>query len=337
MHQPAKKTLKVLARKPPAGIDPADWFPVTVPVEWTLIDADSYDDYPAHMPGVDVYVGTDLTPEMGAAADSLKAIFIPAAGFDRINPDAVPDGCVVTNAYEHEAPIAEWVMACAVALDHELFKSERTFRSGSWDMWPAYHGGFRELFGRTFGVIGFGAIGRRVAKLALAYDMRVIAAGRRTETASEAQAMGVEYGTGRAALERVLRESDFVLVSTPLIPETRGLVGENELSLMRPTAYLFNPARGHIVDEKALYEALRDRRIAGAAVDTWYAYPSGRGDTPRPSQFPFWELDNIIMTPHHSGATGGTRERRARIVAANIDRLHRGEPLLNIVPSLSRV
>ena len=115
---------------------------------------------------------------MGAAADSLRAILIPAAGYDRIDPEAVPEGCTVANAYHHEAPIAEWVMAVAVALDHELFKSERTFRAGSWEMWPGRHGSYRELMGRTFGIIGFGAIGRRVAKLANAYEMPVIAAGR---------------------------------------------------------------------------------------------------------------------------------------------------------------
>ena len=328
--------LRVLANIPPNGVPPEQWFPVTVEVDWLLEKYADNKPLAESLRGVDAMVGTDFTKEMGVCANGLKAILVPAAGYDRIDVDAVPAGCFVTNAYAHEAPIAEWVMACAVALDHELFKSDRTFRDGSWEMWPGRHGSYRELMGRTFGVIGFGAIGKRVAKLAAAYDMRVIAAGRRDAQAVEAAAMGVEYSIGRPALEKVLRESDFVLVSTPLNARTAGLIGAAELALMKPTAYLFNPARGHIVEESALYEALRDRRIAGAAIDTWYTYPVSAADQPRPSEHPFWELDNVIMTPHHSGATEGTRTRRAKVVAENIDRLTRGEPLINVVNGVSR-
>ena len=285
----------------------------------------------------DVFVGTDFSREMGEAAKSLKAILIAAAGFDRIDPQAVPPGVVVANAYHHEAPIAEWVMTVAVALDHELFASERTFRGGSWTQWPQRHGSYRELYGRTFGIIGFGAIGRRVARLASAYDMNVIAVGRRPDLAEVAAALNVNYGTGTGAMENILSEADFVLVSTPLVPETRGLMGEHEISLMRPDAYLINPARGHIVDEQALYNALKSRSIAGAAIDTWYDYPVSSTDAPRPSKYPFWELENVIMTPHHSGATEGTRSRRAATVASNIDRLANGEPLVNVIAELSTI
>jgi phosphoglycerate dehydrogenase-like enzyme len=326
----------VLINRPPGGRKPEEWFPVTVMVDWQIVTYTDNKPPADSLRSVDVFVGTDFTKEMAAKADRLKAILVPAAGVDRIDRGAVPRGCVVTNAYHHEAPMAEWVMACAVALDHELFKSDRTFRAGSWEMWPGRHGSFRELMGRTFGIIGFGAIGQRVAKLAKAYDMRVIAAGRRREQQAEAEALGVEYGVERAGMEHVLREADFLLVSTPLNAATTGLIGAAEIALLKPTAYLLNPARGHIVDEKALYEALRDRRIAGAAVDTWYEYPKGKTDEPRPAKYPFWELDNIIMTPHHSGATEGTRTRRAKVVAENIDRLTRGEPLISVVKELSR-
>lgn len=328
--------LRVLINNPPSGVTPAEWFPVTTDVEWVL---ESYVDNkpPAEsLAGIDVLVGTDFTGEMAEHADSLKAILVAAAGVDRIEPSAVPQGCTVTNAYSHEAPISEWVMACAVALDHELLKSVKTFESGSWEMWPTRHGSFRELMGRTFGIIGFGAIGKRVAKLANAYEMRVIAAGRRPEQRKEAEKLGVDYGHGPDAMNRILRTADFVLVSTPLNANTEGLIGEAEIAQMKPDAYLINPARGHIVDEKALYEALRDRKIAGAAIDTWYEYPVGDDDEPRPSKYPLWELDNVIMTPHNSGATEGTRSRRAKVVAENIDRLSQGKPLLNVVSELTR-
>ena len=324
----------VVNRRPDADTNVAP-FPVTEPVEWVYTEYLDNKPSPDTLVDADVYIGTDFTKEMGAAANSLKAILIAAAGYDRIDPDAVPEGCIVANAYHHEAPIAEWVMAVAVALDHELFKSERTFRAGSWEMWPGRHGVYRELMGRTFGIVGFGAIGRRVARLAQAYEMPVIAAGR-TDTAA-GELYGASYiGGGKQAREHVLANSDFVLISTPLGPATHGLIGEHELSLMKPTAYIINPARGHIIDEKALYDALKNGTIAGAAIDTWYQYPESATDAPRPSDLPFWELDNIIMVPHHSGATYGTASRRAQTVAQNLDRLTRGEPLINIVQEISR-
>lgn len=329
--------LRVVIPHVPEGVDANDWWPVSVPIDW--IEAPYIDNKPDPqvLANADVYIGTDFNSAMGKAANSLKAILIAAAGYDRIEPSAIPEGVVVANAYHHEAPIAEWVMAVAVALDHELFASERSFRAGDWSHWPSRFGSYRELMGRTFGIIGYGAIGRRVAKLANAYDMKVIAAGRRAETRVEAIADGVEYAAGTAAIDRVLRESDFVLISTPLIDATRGLIGKREIGLMRQDAYLINPARGHIVDEKALYEALASNAIAGAAIDTWYDYPVTETDSPRPSKFPFWELENVIMTPHHSGATFGTRDRRAATVAANIDRLSKGLPLVNVLSDISTI
>ena len=313
----------------------SDWWPAKSEVEW--IETPYFDNKPKPetLANADVYIGTDFTAEMGDAAKFLKAILIAAAGYDRIEPSAVPPGVVVANAYHHEAPIAEWVMAVAVAMDHELFASERSFREGDWSYWPSRHGSFRELYGRTFGIIGFGAIGKRVARLANAYDMKVIAAGRRP--LAESETVGVDYDFGPRAMERVLGESDFVLISTPLIDSTRDLIGEREIGLMKKDAYLINPARGHIVDEEALYNALKTNSIAGAAIDTWYEYPITESDSPRPSKYPFWELDNVIMTPHHSGATFGTRDRRAETVAANIDRLAKGEPLVNVLADISTI
>ena len=334
-HRRMPKKLRVLTNRRPNADPSVQPFPVTESVEWVYTEFHDNKAPSEALVDADVYIGTDFTKEMGAAANSLKAILIAAAGYDRIDPDAVPVGCIVANAYHHEAPIAEWVMAVAVALDHELFKSERTFRSGSWEMWPGRHGIYRELMGRTFGIVGFGAIGRRVARLAQAYEMPVIAAGRADK--AEGELYGANYiGGGTSAREHVLSEADFVLISTPLGPATQGFIGAHELGLMKPTAYIINPARGHIIDETALYNALKNRTIAGAAIDTWYQYPESATDAPRPSDHPFWELNNIIMVPHHSGATYGTATRRAQTVAQNLDHLTRGEPLINIVEEISR-
>ena len=337
MPSDTSRPLRVVIPKTPEGVSAAEQWPVSVEVDWLELEFTNNKPDPSLITDADVIVGHTFNSEMGAAAKSLKAILFAAAGYDQIDPKAIPDGVVVANAYHHEAPIAEWVMAVAVALDHELIQSDRTLRKGEWSQWPFRHGPFRELCGRTFGIMGYAAIGKRVARLANAYDMKVIAAGRRSETETEANADNVEYGAGQDAMDRVLAESDFVLVSTPLIESTRGLIGEREIGLMRSDAYLINPARGHIVDEKALYDAVASKSIAGAAIDTWYEYPADTDDSPRPSKYPFWELDNVIMTPHISGATFGTFERRAKTVAANIDRLTRGEPLENVIDELSTI
>jgi phosphoglycerate dehydrogenase-like enzyme len=164
-----------------------EWWPVTVEVEW--IETPYFDGKPDPdvLVDADIYIGTDFNAEMGKAAKALKAILIAAAGYDRIEPSTVPQGVVVANAYHHEAPIAEWVMAVAVALDHNLIANDRNFRNGDWSGWPSRYGSYRELYGRTFGIIGYGAIGKRVALLANAYEMNVIAAGRSPETAAEAE------------------------------------------------------------------------------------------------------------------------------------------------------
>jgi phosphoglycerate dehydrogenase-like enzyme len=132
-------------------------------------------------------------------------------------------------------------------------------------------------------------------------------------------------------LDRMLGECDIVVLSCALTPETMGLIDGRRLAVMKRSAFLINLARGPIAEEQALYRALRDGVIGGAALDTWWRYPSPDDPAPRPSRYPFHELANVIMTPHCSPRTDGTIERRSRDVARNIDRFVRGEPLQNVV------
>ena len=129
----------------------------------------------------------------------------------------------------------------------------------------------------------------------------------------------------------MLRRADYLAITLPLTPETRGLIGAAELGLMKPTAVLVNVARAQIVDEDALYAALAEKRLAGAALDVWYRYPSAPGPA-FPSRRPFHELPNVLMTPHVSGWTDGMMEARASLIAGNIRRVARGEPPESIVP-----
>jgi phosphoglycerate dehydrogenase-like enzyme len=187
-------------------------------------------------------------------------------------------------------------------------------------LWP-------ELAGKTLGILGLGHIGKAVAHRARAFDMKVIAIRRQAEQQSSD---GVSFVGGLAQLDDVLRESDYLVITLSLSPETRGLLDEKRLRLMRPSACLINVARAEIVDQTALFRALSTGALAGAALDVWWQYPTGPGPFP-PSTEPFHELPNVIMTPHASGWTEGMLDARAKIIAENIARTARGEPPLNAV------
>jgi len=130
----------------------------------------------------------------------------------------------------------------------------------------------------------------------------------------------------------LLAAADFIAVTSPLNDQTRGLFDRRAFAKMRSSAVIINIARGAIIDEAALYEALKERRIGAAIIDVWYQYPmQGQVEGPAPSSYPFHELDNVLMTPHASAWTDGLLPRRNRAIATNLNRLARGEPLLNVV------
>jgi phosphoglycerate dehydrogenase-like enzyme len=144
------------------------------------------------------------------------------------------------------------------------------------------------------------------------------------------QDLGLARLEPMSELRAVLAEADFVVLAVPLTPETTGLIGERELHTMRSSAYLINVGRGGLIDEHALYRALHERWIAGAAIDVWYQY-SVPGQQRAPATEAFYKLDNIIMTPHVAGWTDGTVRFRWAAIADNLRRLQSGEPLLNVV------
>jgi phosphoglycerate dehydrogenase-like enzyme len=126
--------------------------------------------------------------------------------------------------------------------------------------------------------------------------------------------------------------ADAIVVSLPLSDQTAGIVGAPEIAAMRPDAVILNVGRGPVIDQQALFDALSQRRIGGAVIDTWYSYPTPDKPTTLPSKLAFHELPNVVMTPHMSGWTAGTVRRRQETIAANIGRLSRNEALVNVVP-----
>jgi phosphoglycerate dehydrogenase-like enzyme len=278
-----------------------------------------------------VLVSLVFNSEMAAAAQKLRLVQVPGAGLDRIDRAALPAQTTLANAYGHEVGIAEYVIGAMLAMTRDFCRIDAALRRGTWEsQWGvgrASPAPWPELAGKTLGILGYGRIGQALARRARAFDMNVCAI-RRDVTRSSAE--GLSLLGGPEALDDILQTADYLAVTLSLDDRTRGLIGERELALMKPSARLINVARGEIVDEDALYQALAGRRIAGAALDVWYRYPKAPGPT-SPARRPFHELDNVLMTPHVSGWTEGMLEARAALIAENIQRTARGEPPLNLI------
>jgi phosphoglycerate dehydrogenase-like enzyme len=262
-------------------------------------------------------------------APRLRFLQSVAAGLDLIDTGALPKRVTVCNVFGHEPAIAEYVIMTMLVLTHRLFDAVTAFRAGSWVASPQFGGGrpHSEVLGSTIGIVGYGRIGREVAERAAGLKCRVLAANR--SPIKEPAPAETVYPF--AELDLMLPQCDTVLIACGLGPETRGLIDARRLALLKPGALLINVARALIVDEDALYDALKDGHIGGAALDVWWQYPTVGEPDRRSSRRPFHELPNVLMTPHSSSSNEDTAERRWSVVAANLDRFARGEPLENVV------
>lgn len=281
----------------------------------------------AALAGVEIVVG-EAWHEGMPSATHLKLLQLPIAGTDRIAVAALPPGVTVCNAFGHEIAMAEYIVMAMLVWFHRYFEITTAFRGGSWRDSGVTNGPLhRELAGQTVGIVGLGHIGRETARRAAAFSCRVLGANR----TPIAPPPGVEQVFALTDLDTMLPRCNVVAVCVGLAPETRGMIDARRLELMRRDAFLVNVGRGPVIDEDALYAALRDGTIGGAALDTWYRYPSVDAPDIRPSRHPFHELPNVLMTPHCSAWTDGMARRRGADTARNIDRFIRGEPLANIV------
>ena len=302
--------------------------PEFLETNWTIEAANHEDrkELEHKLADADAMISMNWTRNM-PPAPKLKLLHLPGAGTDDIAFDTVPAQAAVCNVFEHEIGIAEYVLSAMLQWEIGIPRMDAALRRGEWHgshLSGPRHG---ELYGQTLGIIGYGRIGREVATRARAFGMNILACSR-TPGPGDGLAEHVEP---MGKLDELLAKSDFVLLALPLDSSTAGLIGRERIAKMKPTAVIINVARGALIDENALYEACRERRIGGAAIDTWYRYPTqgeARGD---PSSLPFRDLDNVIMTPHGSGWTKGLLPRRCRLIAQNLDRLARSEPLVNVV------
>ncbi len=260
----------------------------------------------------------------------LRLIQAPGAGVDAYEVNALPPGCALCNVFEHATPIAEFVMGALVALTVKLVRRDRLLRQGIWEGTARREGEpHEELAGKTLGLLGFGTIGRAIARRAAAFEMKVRAV-RANPSAVQAE-LALDWIGGPGQLRELLNTSDYLVICCPLTPQTRGLLDAEKLAWLKPGAYLVNVARAEIVEEQALYAELKSGRLAGAALDVWYRYPLGTEDALLPAHAPFHELDNVLMTPHLSAWTHAMIERRWTKIAANLDALAENRPLQNVV------
>jgi len=261
-------------------------------------------------------------------APNLRLLQVPGAGYDGIDLAAMPAGVALCNVFEHEPGVSEYALLAMLEWCHRLCSADREMRSGIWTRSSRFGGApDDELTGKTLVIVGLGRIGRAVARRARAFDMRVLAVNRSADKTDP----NVERVVGLERLHVTLGEADFVVLGCALTPETRGLIDTSALAAMKPSAVVINPARGAVIDEAALYDALLHRRIGGAAIDTWWDYPASPAPRDPSTRLAFHRLDNVILSPHVAGWTTGTVKRRTLGMARNLDRLARDEPLDNRV------
>lgn len=274
----------------------------------------------------DVIIGIRFN-SASPVASALRLYQVPGAGHDGIDQRALPETAWLCNCFGHENAIAEYVFAALLARYVPLADADERLRQGDWKYWAGGPSGLRgELGSTTIGILGFGHIGKTLAARARAFGMTVNIANR-----SPVPAGAADNSFPLEDLEGFMASADAIINTLPLSEETRGIVGTRALEKMRAEAIVVNVGRGPVIDEAALFSALKERRIGGAIIDTWYVYPSADNPYPQPANLPFRELDNVIMTPHMSGWTHGTIRRRQAAMATNINRLSAGLDPVNVV------
>ena len=260
---------------------------------------------------------TPLSGQVIEAGPRIKLIQKYGIGVDKIDLETakrrgIPVGI---SAGVNSIAVAETAITLMLALYKRLCMADQSLRQGKWLKWELRTGCY-ELAGKTVGIIGGGAIGRAVAKRLSGFECRVLYYDLFRLPEETEKALGMTY----TAKDKLLMQSDIVSLHLPLTQETRGLIGPRELALMKPSALLINTARGGVVNELALIEALRNRTIAGAGLDVFAKEP------PEPDN-PLLQMDNVVLTPHNAGGTVDTVKKVIRHSFENIIRIERGEPL----------
>ena len=293
----------------------------------------NYDNIEDYVADADVIIAASLRPEQFRAAKKLRWIYSTAAAVHQLLfPELINSDVVLTNASEvHGHCVAQHVMALIFAAARRIDVDVRYQQKRYWgqeDLWQQ-HPRPREIDGATLGLVGVGAIGRDVARMASAVGMRVVAVREHPQLGidwlpadSPERSRHAVYGSGQ--LERMLKEADFVVLAAPTTGQTQRLMNAERLRTMKPDAWLINVGRGALIDEAALIQALGNKRIGGAALDVFETEPL-------PADSPLWGMENVIITPHVAGMTDKIWDRQFDFFSENLRRFLAGKPLLGVV------
>ena len=270
-----------------------------------------------------------IDAEVINAGKNLKVISNYAVGYNNIDiKTAAEKGIYVTNTPGVLTDTtADLAFALLMSVARRTVEADKYVRRGDWKIaWgpKMYTGG--DVWGKTLGIIGCGRIGQAMARRGLGFNMRVIYNSRSRKPELEKE-MDVEWGS----VEKILKECDFVSFHVPLTPETDGMIGAEQLAMMKSTAYIINTARGPVIDEKALYEALRDGKLAGAGLDVFHQEPVNMDN-------PLLTLDNVVVAPHMGSASVETRTEMSVMNAKDIMAVLKGEYPVNLTnPEVKKV
>ena len=277
------------------------------------------------------WLSSDAFDRLLARAPRLTWVHSATSGVERaLTPASRERRLVVTNARGvFSRPIAEYVLMMILAVSRRLPQLLELQRERTWQPLEG-----TELRDVTVGIVGFGSIGRTVAALATSFGCRVVAVRRHSEleatprSADDEGSSGAELRLDRVGgpgtLPELLAESDFVVLAAPLTPETEDMINSDTLAMVKPGAWLINVARGRLIDERALLRALRDGHLGGAVLDTFR-------DEPLPPMSSFYDLPNVIVTPHTAWSSGRVLDRSVELFCENLRRFASGEPFLNVV------
>lgn len=289
-----------------------------------IVSVENEADLPAALADAEAFVGWTFPATCFAGAKRLRWIHTANAGVEaNLFPEMVASDVLLTNAAGlHSVSIPEHVLGLMLALARNFHEAMRIQARASWERFGviAYGGGIKELDGSNLAILGAGAIGAALARLGAALNMNVRVMRRRPDK----PVPGAEAVVGPEKKLELLAWADFVVLATPLTPETDDMIDREALAAMRSSAYLINIARGEVVDDDALVDALRRGAIAGAGLDTFR-------EEPLPSSSPYWTLPNCIVTPHISGYTPKYFERTLELFRDNLRRYVAGERLRNVV------
>ena len=273
----------------------------------------------------EVVIGGAFKQEDLDRAKKLKLIQIPFAGVDKLDFNLIRKypNIYVCNIHANSAAVAEHAFALVLALAKNVVSYDNELRMGKWHGFSTREPTI-QLQGKSLGIIGLGSVGWEIAKRAKSFGMKIYAIKRRIKEIDFEKKQILEFLGEEGDLNTVIKKSDFIIIAVPLTSKTKALIGEKEFKLMRGK-YLINIARGDIVKETALFESLKEHHLLGAAIDTWYQYPSSKDKEIQPSKYDFHKLDNVVMSPHTAGYTDKALEENINSVFNNIVKIYYGE------------